>query len=191
MSSSHTETNTDSIKQAASAAKLVKKHKKIPDCNICHEKLTKETFIRCVECKQYFCKSCVKNWLLSLKSKNSKICPLCAKQWSNDFICNNFELGFVVYELELNDPRLFKFTDEEEGESEHSEELSHSREEDESEHSEELSHSREEDSDEIYEIFDMMYTRMFGISIEDDNESDIPIKSLIVYRLMREIANSE
>ena len=46
MSSSDTEHNTNS--KVASVDVKPKKHKKVHLCNICHEKLTKDTFIRCV-----------------------------------------------------------------------------------------------------------------------------------------------
>lgn len=75
------------------------KKKKIPICNICYDKLTKDTYLRCPICKQFFCKQCIKKWLLNVK--NNKYCPLCAKKWDDIFISNNLPLGFVIYDLHI------------------------------------------------------------------------------------------
>ena len=92
--------------QPTEATKIQRKKKKqAPDCNICQEKLTKDTFIRCPLCKQFFCKFCVEEWLMRMK--NNRICPFCAKKWDDIFICNNLPLGFVANKLRLNVDGLY------------------------------------------------------------------------------------
>lgn len=92
--------STSEITQPTEAVKAPQKKKKqIPICNICREKVTKETYIRCPICKQFFCKFCIEDWLISVK--NNRICPLCANKWDDNFICNNLPLGFVVNTLKL------------------------------------------------------------------------------------------
>jgi len=94
-----TDTSSDETVKTKRPIKTVKKKREVPDCNICQEKLTKDTYIRCPLCKQFFCKFCVEDWLI--KMKRNRICPLCAKKWDDNFICNNLPLGFVVNRLGL------------------------------------------------------------------------------------------
>ena len=157
------EINKSSIKtatinnQTETTKALQKKKKKIPICNICREKVTKETYIRCPICKQYFCKFCIEDWLISVK--NNRICPLCAKKWDDNFICNNLPLGFVVNTLKLRVYGLYSndyeyetknknmhYTDKEDESHEENEEENH--EEDEEENHEEENHEEENHEEE-------------------------------------------
>ena len=103
-STEKTDTSSDEVSKETkqpteTVKKQVKKKKETPVCNICQEKLTKETYIRCPTCKQFFCKFCIEDWLLRMR--RNRICPLCAKKWDDNFICNNLPLGFVVNQLGL------------------------------------------------------------------------------------------
>lgn len=130
---SSSDETTETKQPTGTVKKQIKKKKEAPDCNICQEKLTKDTYIRCPLCKQYFCKFCVEDWLMRMR--RNRICPLCAKKWDDNFICNNLPLGFVVNQLGLRVYGLYSAdyeyesrdelrhhddtTDEEESESSH------------------------------------------------------------------------
>jgi len=94
-------------KKINETVKVSKKKKLVPECNICREKLTKDTYIRCPLCKQFFCKFCIEDWLLRMR--NNRVCPLCAKKWEDKFICNNLPLGFVINKLRLRIYGLYSY----------------------------------------------------------------------------------
>ena len=152
--------STSEITQPTEAAKAPQKKKKaIPICNICREKVTKETYIRCPICKQFFCKFCVEDWLISVR--NNRICPLCAKKWDDNFICNNLPLGFVVNTLKLRVDGLYSSdyeydtqhermhdTDETDDEEEHEDDEEHHEEDEHENHDEEHEESHENHDEE-------------------------------------------
>lgn len=216
------ETNKNSIKtssinnstekptQPTEVVKAPQKNKKqIPICNICKEKLTKETYIRCPLCKQFFCKFCVEDWLMRMR--NNRICPLCAKKWDDNFICNNLPLGFVVntlklriyglysndYEYETKNKSIHDTNesdeedenhDEEEQEEKHEEEKHEEEEHDEEEHDEE--HNEDKNHDEEHnETYRISRERLLNLilnadELSGDQESINLIKTMLLSDLL-------
>ena len=145
--------SSDETKQpTGTVKKQVKKKKEVPDCNICQEKLTKDTYIRCPLCKQYFCKFCVEDWLMRMR--RNRICPLCAKKWDDNFICNNLPLGFVVNQLGLRVYGLYSTDYEYESRGEPRHERHHDDTTDEEEDSESSHESHDSEPEESHESHD-------------------------------------
>ena len=64
------------------------------NCDICCNKVSPKQLITCIHCSSKACKKCLKIYILN---KNNEIptCMYCRKEWSDDFLYENFGRSFM------------------------------------------------------------------------------------------------